>query len=316
MIRIIAINKEAKIVSDPEVTELYSDKYKWFWVDFDCPTDEEIKLLKAPFQFHPLAIEDCIHTLQRPKLDYYDDYSFFVTHSINLDTFEKEEVDFFLGENYIVSFHRGQSFEVDEVWQRLLLSKTPKNWTPSLIFYHVLDKIVDNYFPLVYQIEDDLNNINEESNKKSMKTLLNHLFDARHHLLILRNTIVPMRDLAYRMLNSSRLTAIVHKKEYFSDIHDHLLKLVEMIEASRELTTDIRDSYLSLNSHETNRVMKVLTIITTIFMPLSFLAGVYGMNFENMPELSWKYGYFVILFLMLMISTAMFLWFRKKGWFK
>ncbi|HYK75089.1 MAG TPA: magnesium/cobalt transporter CorA [Pseudoneobacillus sp.] len=316
MIRIIAINKESKIISNPEITELHSDKYKWFWVDFDRPTEDEIELLKEPFQFHHLAIEDCIHTLQRPKLDYYDDYSFFVTHSINPDTFEKEEVDFFLGENYVVSFHRAQSSEVDEVWQRFSLSKTPKNWTPSLVFYHVLDKIVDNYFPMVYQIEDTLNNIDEESNNKSMETLLNHLFDERHHLLILRHTIVPMRDLAYRMLNSQRLTSIVHKKEYFADIHDHLLKLVEMIEASRELTTDIRDSYLSLNSHETNRVMKVLTIITTIFMPLSFLAGLYGMNFQNMPELTAKYGYFVVLFVMIVISSAMFLWFRKKGWFK
>ncbi|WP_442599245.1 magnesium/cobalt transporter CorA [Neobacillus sp. D3-1R] len=316
MIRVIAVTKDSKLVSDLHVHDLHPEKYKWFWVDFDRPTDEEIDLLKDPFQFHHLAIEDCIHTLQRPKLDYYDDYSFFVTHSINPETFEKEEVDFFLGENYVVSFHRKLSIELEEVWQRFFVSKSAKNWTPSLVFYHVLDKIVDNYFPLVYQIEDALNNIDEESNKKSMEVLLNQLFDARHHLLILRHTIVPMRDLAYRMLNSQRLTAIVHKKEYFADIHDHLLKLSEMIEASRELTTDIRDSYLSLNSHETNRVMKVLTIITTIFMPLSFLAGLYGMNFEHMPELSWKYGYFVILILMFTISTVMFIWFRKKGWFK
>jgi magnesium transporter len=124
-----------------------------------------------------------------------------------------------------------------------------------------------------------------------------------------------MRDLLYRMLNSNRLKGIKQKQEYFSDIHDHLLKLTEMIDANREITNDIRDSYLSLNSHQTNRIMKVLTVITTIFMPLTFIAGVYGMNFENMPELTWNLGYFLILSIMFSIGVAMYLWFKKKGWF-
>ncbi|MFD2443274.1 magnesium/cobalt transporter CorA [Bacillus sp. CGMCC 1.16607] len=316
MIRTVAIGKDKKIYTGIEISKLTSEHYQWYWVDFDQPTDEEISYLHEPFQFHPLAIEDCIHTLQRPKLDYYEDYTFFVTQSINSGTFEKEEVNFFLGENYIVTFHQNQSIEMDDVWQRLILSKSSKNWDPAHVLYYVLDKIVDNYFPLVYQIEDTLNEIDDNSNQKSMEALLDHLFETRHHLLILRHTISPMRDLAYRMLNSQRLTAIVHKKEYFSDIYDHLLKLMEMIEASRELTTDIRDSYLSLNSHETNRVMKVLTIITTIFMPLTFIAGLYGMNFKHMPELAWKYGYFGTLIIMLIIAITMFIWFKKKGWFK
>jgi magnesium transporter len=316
MIKTVAINKERKIVTNIEVAELKSDQYKWFWIDFESPTEEEINFLKEPFHFHPLAIEDCIHTLQRPKLDYFDDYTFFVTQTINSDTKEKEEVNFFLGANYVVTFHQNKSIEIDDVWQRLLLTKNLKNWEPSHVLYSVLDKIVDNYFPLVYQIEDALNDIDENIDKRSMKALLEHLFDARHDLLLLRHTVAPMRDLAYRMINSQRLTEIVHKKEYFSDIHDHLLKLMEMIEASRELTTDIRDSYLSLNSHETNRVMKVLTIITTIFMPLTFIAGIYGMNFEHMPELLWERGYFGTLFIMFLIGSSMFIWFWIKGWFK
>ena len=108
----------------------------------------------------------------------------------------------------------------------------------------------------------------------------------------------------------------MEKENTFSDIHDHLLKLTEMIEANRELTTDIRDSYISLNSHQTNHVMKVLTVITTIFMPLTFIAGLYGMNFHYMPELTWKYGYFATLILMVLVAIGMSLWFKKKGWFK
>ncbi len=135
-------------------------------------------------------------------------------------------------------------------------------------------------------------------------------------LLALRPTIVPMRDLAYRMIKSQHLTGIQGKLECFSDIHDNLLKLGKMLEASREMTTDMRDSYNSLNSHQTNRVMKVLTVMTTIFMPLTFIARIYGMNFENMRELKWDYGYFGALFVMFTIGLGMYSWFRKKGWFK
>jgi len=316
MIRTIAITHSHKIKTGISIQELISGEYLWYWIDFNQPSNEEIEFLKEPLRFHPLSIEDCIHTLQRPKLDYYEDYHFFVAQALNADSMQKEEVDMFLGSNYIVTFHSEMNREVDDVWTRLEMTKNLHDWDPSLVLYHVLDKIVDNYFPLVYKIEDLLNEIDENSAERSMEELLEDLFDTRHELLSLRHTITPMRDLVYRMINSHRLAGILARKEYFADIHDHLLRLAEKVEASRELTTDIRDSYLSMNAHETNRVMKVLTVITTIFMPLTFIAGIYGMNFQNMPELNWQYGYFAALFTMSLIGLAMFLWFRKKGWFK
>lgn len=316
MIRTISISHSDQIQTGRSIEKIISENDKWYWIDFNAPTEEEIEFLREPLKFHPLSIEDCIHTLQRPKLDYYDDYHFFVFQALNSETMHKEEVDLFLGPNYIITFHSDNTREVEDVWMRLELSKTPAEWNPSIVLYHVLDKIVDNYFPHVYRIEDLLNEIDENSSDRSMEELLEDLFDTRHELLSLRHTITPMRDLAYRMINSHRLSGVLEQKEYFADIHDHLLRLAEKVEASRELTTDIRDSYLSMNAHETNRVMKVLTVITTIFMPLTFIAGIYGMNFEKMPELSWKFGYFGALFAMFIIGIAMFLWFRKKGWFK
>ncbi|MGV2938815.1 magnesium/cobalt transporter CorA [Mesobacillus sp. LC4] len=316
MIRTISVSPSGDIQTGQSLDTLLSNPDHWYWIDFNEPTDEEIQLLDTPLQFHPLSIEDCIHTLQRPKLDYYDDFHFFVFQALNGESMQKEEVDLFLGRNYIVTYHSVSTHEVDEVWKRLELSKVANEWNPSIVLYHILDKIVDNYFPHVYRIEDLLNEIDENSADRSMEDLLEDLFDTRHELLSLRHTITPMRDLVYRMINSHRLSGVLEQKEYFADIHDHLLRLAEKVEASRELTTDIRDAYLSMNSHETNRVMKVLTVITTIFMPLTFIAGVYGMNFENMPELSWQYGYFGALFAMLVIGVIMFFWFRKKGWFK
>lgn len=123
-----------------------------------------------------------------------------------------------------------------------------------------------------------------------------------------------MRDLLYRMLNSERLRNFHKDKIYFSDIYDHLLKLSSMIESSREMTADIRDNYLSVNSAKMNRNMMVLTVITTIFIPLTFIAGVYGMNFRYMPELNWRYGYFAVWIVMLIIAITMYLWFKNKGW--
>ncbi|MFP5113211.1 magnesium/cobalt transporter CorA [Bacillaceae bacterium C204] len=316
MIRTIAVNQAFQLIRDLPIEELVNGEFLWYWIDFHQPTTEEIEFLRSPLNFHHLAIEDCIHHLQRPKLDYYENYTFFVTQALNQQTFTREEINFFLGENQIITFHYEPSVEIDTVWKRFNLSTSIDQWDPSHVLYFILDKMVDNYFPLVYQIEDMLNEIDDNSKRKTMEALLEDLFEIRHHLLSLRHTITPMRDLIYRILNSERMTYINGKKEYFSDIHDHLLKLTEMIEANRELTTDIRDSYISLNSHQTNHVMKVLTVITTIFMPLTFIAGLYGMNFHYIPELSWKYGYFATLILMVLVAIGMSLWFKKKGWFK
>ncbi len=316
MIRTIAIKKNHQVAKDIELINLVNGDFLWYWIDFYEATEAEIDFLREPLNFHPLAIEDCIFRLQRPKLDYYEDYTFFVTQALNQGTITREEVNFFLSDHYIITFHHKPSQEINEVWIRLSQSTSIKKWDPSHVLYMVIDKMVDNYFPPIYQIEDRLNEIDENSKGRSMEALLDDLFDTRHQLLSLRHTVTPMRDLVYRILNSQRVTFIQGKKEYFSDIYDHLLKLTEMIEASRELTTDIRDSYISINSHQTNHVMKVLTVITTIFMPLTFIAGLYGMNFHYMPELNWKYGYFGTLIFMFLVALLMSWWFKRKGWFK
>ncbi|MCR2820144.1 magnesium/cobalt transporter CorA [Lederbergia panacisoli] len=316
MIKTIAINKNHECLTNIDIKELIEGDFLWYWVDFDCPADEEIKLLKNPLHFHPLAIEDCINNIQRPKLDYYDDHFFFVAQSINGESLLREEVNIFLGENFIVSFHQEASIEIEKVWNRIIQASNIENWDSIQVLYHVLDEIVDNYFPIVEKIEDVLNDIDENSTRRPMRLLLQDLYDTRHDLLSIRHVISPMRDLVYRIINSERLKEFRPKMEYFTDIHNHLIKLSEMIEENRELTTDIRDSYLSLNAHQTNRIMQVLTVITTIFMPLTFIAGIYGMNFVNMPELEWKYGYIGTLFVMLLIGIGMFIWFKRKGWFK
>ncbi|NEU29291.1 magnesium/cobalt transporter CorA [bacterium LRH843] len=316
MIKTIAVTENYELKQNLTVEQLVMGEFLWYWIDFDRPNTDEVDLLRTPLNFHPLAIEDCVHTLQRPKLVYYDDHVFFVAQAINPFSLFREEVNLFVGKNYIVTFHQEASEEIRKVWQAIAFSDAIDKWEPIQVLYHILDKIVDNYFPLVEKIEETLSRIDENSSNIPMGLLLDELFDTRHRLLSIRHVITPMRDLAYRIINSQRLSNVQPKIEYFTDIHDHLLKLTEMIDENRELTTDIRDSYITLNSHQTNRVIKVLTVITTIFMPLTFIAGIYGMNFENMPEVTWKYGYFVALSIMFVVAIGMFGWFKKKGWFK
>ncbi|MFU1796748.1 magnesium/cobalt transporter CorA [Paenibacillus azoreducens] len=319
MIRTLAITHSHEVVTGIPLEKIQMDDYAWIWVDFNAPTPDESELLTTYFHFHPLAVEDCLHVLQRPKLDYYDELQFFVLHALDPGTLHVEEVDLFLSQHMIVSFHSQELEEVDEAWLEIIQHvHDRKIWArgPSYCAYNVMDKLVDKYFPSVFMIEDELAELESKGSVKSVEDLMNQVFDLRGRLLKLRRTIVPMRDLMYRVLNSQHVQSSNEHKVYFGDIYDHLLKLTDMIEADREMTADLRDSYISLNSNRMNSIMKTLTVITTIFMPLTLIAGIYGMNFTNMPELGWKYAYPVVLLLMFGLAVGMVLWFLRRGWFK
>lgn len=320
MIQYIGITNDNHLEKGDLISNLDITAYKWYWIDFNEPTEEEIQHLSNTFHFHPLAIEDCVQEIQRPKLDYYNHYTFFVTHGVREEKGEliKEEIDFFVADHFIISYHKNPSVEITKVWSDLISQSSLENWDPYYVFYELLDKIVDNYFPIIYKIEDELAKMISNTEKQPMSELMDELFETRNMLMRLLHSVNPMRDLLYRMLNSHHLNLnrVGERREYYSDVHDHLLKLSEMVMSNREVTADIRDSYISLNSHQTNNVMKLLTIITSIFAPLTFIAGIYGMNFKNIPELTWEYGYYISLIVMVIIGISMLLWFKRKGWFK
>lgn len=314
MIRTFGVTTDSQLEMDFPLEDLNTKSFDWYWVDFDKPSADEWALLDSFFHFHPLAIEDCLHRLQRPKVDYYDGYQFFVVHTMNEETLEAEELDLFIGKNFVVTFHNTSVHELDLVREKL--QRDAKFWERGAIYamYQILDKVVDSYFPLVYKIEDHLNEIEDQMTFDMKHFSMDTVFEMRSDLLWLRRTILPMRDLMYRVLNSSRFDLQQHEYTYFADISDHLVKLTEIVESNRELTADIRDSYMAMNSNRMNRIMMILTIVSSIFIPLTFVAGVYGMNFENMPELEMKYGYFFALGAMILIGLSMLAWFKHKGW--
>ncbi len=313
MIHIAVLTSDGQLKKDVPLHSLSDADVKWYWVDFDSPTEEEATLFKTHFGFHHLAIEDCFHIMQRPKLDYYEGYYFFVLQSINPDTMESEELDVFLGHNYVISFHLLPSREIEDIRQRKLTGESALIKGAIYIFYLIMDKIVDEYFPVVYQMEDKQDKIEL---KKADSNFIENLYEVRTQLLTLRCTIVPMQELLYRILNSERLVIPTEDRIYFQDIYDHLMRLTEMIESNREITADIRDNYLSLSTNRMNIIMKTLTIVTSIFIPLTFIVGVYGMNFDYMPELTWHWGYFIVMGIMAVLSVGMVIGFWLKGWFK
>lgn len=316
MISTIGRTVNQEIIFDFPLEYIETNELDWYWVDIAQPTKEEEQLLSSFFQFHPLAIEDCLQMLQRPKLDHYGDYEFFVLHAFNEKKMEAEELNLFVGKDFVVSFHFPPMQELQEARERI--KNNPRDWERGtmLITYNIVDKVVDTYFPIVYHIEDYLNEVDERLSMDMDHLSMDQVFDLRSDLLRLRRTIIPMRDLLYRVMYSERINLNQSERAYFDDIYDHLLKLTEMVEANRELTADIRDSYDSINASRMNRIMMILTTVSTVFIPLTFIVGVYGMNFINMPELEWKYGYFIVVGLMVVIATGMIAWFKYKGWFK
>jgi magnesium transporter len=311
----VAQTTTSKILINVSLDSLSENDIRWYWVDFESPSIEEALLLRTHFHFDDLSIEDCLERLERPKVDYYDAYNFFVFHALDESSLEPIELDLFIGQNYFVTFHKSALPEIEQVLQRIATQSENKDDGPCFIFYKVLDAVVDRYYPPAYKLEDALNDLDIKSPDSREHNLIDRIFAIRSDLLKLRHIVNSMKELLYRMLNSERLTGFRDKKHHFNDIYDHLLQLSDMIESNRELTADARDNFMSIISYKMNRIMTLLTVITSIFIPLTFIAGIYGMNFINMPELKWRYGYFISLGGMAVIGVAMYLWFKCKGWF-
>ncbi|MBD1383315.1 magnesium/cobalt transporter CorA [Metabacillus arenae] len=315
MIKAVVIKTNGEVVYDVPLKELKKEEVSWYWVDFERPTSQEVKQLSRFFHFHPLAIEDCLEYVQRPKMDNYEKYLFLVFHSIHQKTLEPEELDLFINQKFIVTFHKKPIRNLTNLWHKVKKDEVLQTG-PLQVMYQLTDLLVDDYFPPVYKHEDLLNDVEANTMDQSISELMEVIFDIRTEISKLRRTIIPMRDLLYRMISSSKVPKGEDQQIYFQDIYDHLLKLVEMIDANRELTADIRDSYLSISSDRMNRIMMTLTIISSIFLPLTFIAGVYGMNFQYMPELAGKHSYFIVLGVMVLISASMLYAFAKMGWFR
>lgn len=315
MIHSILVLQSGEVLYDLAPTKIEELNPAWFWVDFESATPQEAQLLSTVFHFHPLAIEDCLHLLQRPKLDMYGNTAFMVLHALGEKSIRPKEVNAFLNKTFLVTYHQNANSIFHEIREELNHSVNLAEKDPGYILYKLIDRIVDQYFPVVYSFDEELGKMEATDLFKPNQRVMARVFTLRRELLFLRRTLFPQREVINRWMSLDENIWKLSNKPYVADIHDHLTRLLEHLDTYRELASNLLDNYLSLNQFRMNRVMMTLTVITTIFMPLTFIVGVYGMNFDNMPELHWKYGYFMVWGILILIAILMVQWFRKRGWF-
>ncbi len=294
---------------------LHRLKRKTLWIDIRDPTGKDMELLKKNFRFHRLALEDCVHAIQRSKIDDYDGYYFIAMHAMDYKNNRPavQELDIFLGKNFLITVHKGRVKCVDIVKERLAKSPILQRG-PDFAMYVMLDILVDDLFPVTDRINERLDIIENEIFKAPKKDVVNKLFHLRRDILTLRRYIGPEREVLNALTRGDAKFVDARTIPYLRDIYDHLYRIAESIDISRDIITSSFESYLSTISNRLNEILKTLTIVATIVLPISLVAGIYGMNFRFMPELQWQYGYPFALGVMLLIAIVMLLYFRRKGW--
>lgn len=311
-------------IAQAEIGQLLADEQNVLWLDLENPTPEELQRLGSEFGFHPLALED-VSKGHRAKIDQYEDFMFIVFYDIDYQQetglIDEHELDIFLGKNFLVTVHEEAIEEIEEVAVRWQRNAAQIERGVGVLLYSLLDTIVDHYFPVVDQIGERIDEIETNIFSGVDREGLQAIFLLRRELLTLRRRVTPERDIIAMLARRDLPVAGEAVVMYFQDIYDHVLRVAEAIDTYRELLGGVLDSYLSVNANNMalaannlNMVMKTLTSYSIILMSMTMIAGIYGMNFENMPELRTRYGYFVVLGLLLLLGVGQARFFKRKGW--
>ena len=295
------------------------------WIDVVGLRDAEvITRIGEMFGLHPLALEDVVHVHQRAKVEVFDDHLFIVARMVSLPgRLEHEQIAIFLGSNYVVTFQERPGDCLEPVRQRLRENRGRIRTAGSdFLAYSLIDAIIDHYFPIIEAYGGELDRIEQEIDRRAGDEVVGELHEIRSDLLLMRKLMWSHREAIHSLLREEHRLIDNETLFYLRDCHDHTIQIVDLVETYRETCGDLRDFHFSQVSQKTNEVMKVLTIMSSIFIPLSFIAGVYGMNFDtqasrwNMPELHWNYGYPFALLLMLLVAGGMLTYFARRGWLR
>ena len=308
-----------KIEGIGDFDKLLETKDASLWVDMCKPNDGESYVLTHDFKFHPLAIEDVISEKPQTKIDDYDRYLFVVFQLADYIGREEglkiTELDLFLGKNMLVTVHYDDHRIFDYLYHRAERDERLMSRGPDYLFHAIIDTVVDNYNATLDIFEYEVDQVEEDILGESDEDTLKSIFTLRRDLIELKRIVGPQKEAVHQI--SRGLYPIISETltPYFSDIHDHLTRLNDIADAHRESLISSLELYYSSVSTETNKVMKILTIITAIFIPPTFFVGLWGMNFHNMPELDRDWGYPAALVFIFGLGLAMWIWFRVKKWF-
>jgi magnesium transporter len=295
-----------------------ADRITWFNID-GLSNTEEIEKLGKYYDLHPLIIEDIVNTTQRPKIDEYEDYLFIVAKMLYYQDgrLVNEHISFVLGKDYVLSFQEADGDVFDGVRGRLekAYGRIRTNGSDYLVFA-LLDAIVDHYFLVVDELSEKVENLEEQLfESQPSDDITYEIQELKRSILRVRRAVFPLKEVISRFQNLENDLIKIRTKNYINDLHDHILQVSENIDLYREMAWGLMDMYMTTISNKMNEVMKVLTIMASIFIPLTFIAGIYGMNFEYIPELQWKYSYFVLWGIMITIFILMIYYFKRKNWF-
>jgi magnesium transporter len=288
------------------------------WVDLNTPTDDESYVLTHDFKFHPLAIEDVISERPRTKLDIYDSYLFLVFQIADYvgreEGLKVTELDFFLARNSLVTVHYDDHRIFDYLYHRAERDQRLLSRGADYLFHTIIDTAVDNYNAILDTFEYEVDQIEEDVLGESDEDTLRSIFTLRRDIVQLKRTVMPQKEVLYQLSRGVGQLTNEKLSVYFSDIYDHLVRINDIADAYRENLISSLEVYYSSVSTKTNEVIKVLTILTAIFIPPTFLVGLWGMNFRAMPELDWEYGYLFSIGFILLSMIVMLIFFWKKKW--
>ncbi|HWA08095.1 MAG TPA: magnesium/cobalt transporter CorA [Opitutaceae bacterium] len=297
-----------------------ADKGLVVWIDLDNPTDEEARrILEGVFQFHPVAIEDCLTPSSLPKIEDYDDYLFIVVHGVDFtrqEKFNTTELDLFLGKDYLVTFHRAPLKSVQATLDRIGKSTGVVARGPDRLAHFILDQIVDNYQPAMDELRGELEEIEETVlSQASSKEFIAEIIKVRTDFSRLRQIVRPQRDVIDRLARGEGKLIRPLMLPYFRNLRENLARLEESATSYHERLMMAFDIYLNKAAFEANEGIKFLTAVTAVTLPAVLIGGWYGMNFENMPELKWPHGYLFAWALMLGSTLLMTIYLKRKKWF-
>lgn len=308
---------ERKEISNLDLLKDLPDK-KVMWLDIiGFSKTEIIKEVGEMFNIHPLVQEDILYTKQIPKVEEYENYIFTVLKNIffnDIKDLQTEQISIILMGDLVISIQEYDTDTFHSTHKRLEESKGVRKETGEELYYLLIDSIVDDYFIILEKMGDEIDKVEDELLDKPDKSVLNKIYFIKRELIFLRTILWPTRNLV-STLTRGEFQAIDEKTLlYFRDVYDHVIQMIDIAETYRDICSGMLDTYLSSIGSKTNEVMKILTIFSTIFIPLTFLSGVYGMNFVYFPELSWKYSYLGFWIISILITLFMIRFLRKKGW--
>ena len=303
-----------------QIPEILSKGDGLIWVDIEENSSEDGEFLSSVFQFHPLAVADCVSkNIHPPKIDEFDDYLFIIIHGINYniesEIEETTELAIFTGRNYVVTSHDVLMKSIESTARHVQArSGRPMRRGADMLAHEILDTLVDNIMPTIEELQERLSKTETEALQDPQMDTLNHIMQIKKSILALNRVMSPQREIVSNLSRGLYPFISDGAEIYYRNIYDHLVRIETLCQDLKDLADSALTTYLSSTSNRMNQVMKVLSIVAAIFLPLTLIAGIYGMNFTNMPELEWRFGYITIIGVMAALAGGLAVYFRKKKW--